>query len=114
MAKQEVAARLKDSKDITKVQYDFGATLDESRKIFGDDVIFSRAKAALVIDLQALVRRMIKAKKTPAEITTAVAAWKPDVKTVVKKSASEKVQGEITKLSADERKALLKQLQAMG
>jgi hypothetical protein len=113
MAKQDVASKLKDSKDVIKVQYDFGDNLAESVKLFGEEVVHSRAKAALVIDLQALVRRMIKAGKKSDEITAAVAKWKPDTRVVVHKTAAEKVQEGVKQLTKEERLALLKQLQAI-
>jgi hypothetical protein len=112
MAKQKVVAQLSDKKNPVTVEFDFGDSLESARKLFGDEVIWSRAKSALTIDLQALIRRMIKAGKTAAEIHTAVAAWKPDVKTLVKKSASEKISDLASQLTPEERKALLKQLQS--
>lgn len=80
-------------------------------KAFGAEVVFNAAKSAIVISAQAFMRRHIEkgadAKKVQEELTK----WKPDVRSVVKQSAFEKVTSNIGKLSPEERKALLAELQ---
>lgn len=108
----KVTAKLADGKRVVEVDYEFGANLQAQRTLFGDEVIFNRAHAALVIDLQALIRRMIKADKKDPEIKDAVAKWKPDVKSVIRKSAAEKVTDLFGQLTPEQKKALLAQLKA--
>lgn len=99
-------------------------TMKELVATFGEDVVAGAAIDALVINVQALMRRMMVPKfdkagkkigeaSTQAEIEAAVKAWKPDVRTVVRQTAFEKASSSLDKLTADERKALLAKLQAL-
>lgn len=117
------ASKGKDGKDIpaqpakpestTKAQFNMPADLDSAVKAFGGPVVYAAAKGAIVISIQALMRRMLDAGKSLVEIQKAVAEFKPDVRNVVKQSAFEKATGAIKGLSADERVKLLKELQAL-
>lgn len=115
----EVTARKTVEKDGKKVPGD-GVTvnvnipsgLDAKVELFGADVVDAAAEDSLVITVQALMRRMLAKGKTQEEIQTAVDAWKPDVRTLVKQSAFEKASKAIGSLTAEERKALLEKLQA--
>ena len=106
------------------VEANIPATLAEKVKLFGEDVVNASAEDSLIINVQALVRRMIAPKtdksgkvtaqgKTAAEVQAAVTAWKPDVRTLVRQSAFEKASSSLDKLTPDERKALLAKLQAL-
>ena len=95
-----------------EVEYAIGNTLPELAKQFGDEVVANAAKGAIIIALQAFVRRHIEKGTAPAEIQKEVTAWKPDVRTVNKQSAFEKASGALDKLTPEERKALLAKLQA--
>lgn len=97
-------------------------TLPELVKLYGEDVVAGAAIDALVISAQALMRRMMVPKydkegkqtaaaSSAAEIQAAVAAWRPDVKTVVRQTAFERATSSIDKLTPEERKALLAKLQ---
>jgi hypothetical protein len=107
----EISAKTKDKPVPVKVQYAIPDNLEGMRKAFGDDVTFAAAKGAVVISLQAFMRRHIDKGSTPAVIQQEVAKWKPDVRSVVKQSAFEKVSSNITKLTPEERKRLLAELQ---
>lgn len=117
------ASKGKDGKDIPATPatpelnavatFDMPADLAGMTKAWGDAVVYAAAKNAVVISIQASMRRLMEAKKTPAEISAAVKAFKPDVRNVVKQSAFEKATGAIKSLSAEERANLLKQLTAM-
>lgn len=111
----EVSAKTKEKPTPVKVEYKLldAKTIDEMRKNFGDEVVFKAAQDAITISLQAFMRRHIDKGTSAAEIQTAVNGWKPDVRSVVKASAFEKASGALSKLSAEERAALLKQLQGM-
>lgn len=97
---------------VVTVEYNVPETLPELAKVFGDDVVASAARGAIIISLQAFIRRHIEKGTKSEEIQKEVNSWKPDVRTVVKQSAFEKATSALDKLSPDERKALLAKLQA--
>lgn len=111
----EVSAKTKEKPNPVKVQYKLldAKNLAETVKAFGEEVVFKAAQGAIIISLQAFIRRHIDKGANPADIQKAVDAWKPDVRSVVKASAFEKASSALGKLSAEERAALLKQLQGM-
>jgi len=103
------------------VSFDFGDNLNEAQEKFGDDVVFSRFVAAATVDIQALIRRHLKAPtdkdgnstgepKTEAEIQAIVADYKPGTSTRVRVSAAEKANRAIEALSPEEKAALLESL----
>ena len=98
---------------VASAQFNLPGDLAGLQKAYGDPVVYAHAKGSIIISLQAAMRRMIEAGKSAGDIQTAVAAFKPDVRTAVKQSAFEKATGAIKSLSAEERSNLLKQLQAM-
>ncbi len=108
----KVSAKTKDKQPVT-IEYDLPEHLEGLRKHFGDEVVNAAAKGAIVISLQAYIRRLIEKGKNHAEIQAECKVWKPDTRTVVKQTAFEKATGAVTKLSPEERKQLLAQLQAM-
>lgn len=110
MSAKEINAQLKDGTRVVKVTYDFGDNLQDAVAKFGEEVVFSRFESAAVIDAQALIRRGIKAEKTDEEIASTLAAWKPGVKQVVRKSASEKIKDAFSGLTAEQKKEMLKAL----
>ena len=83
-------------------------------KAFGEDVVASAAKGAIVISLQAFIRRHIDKGSDSATIQTAVAQWKPDSRTIIKQTAFERASGAIDKLTPEERKALIAKLSGAG
>lgn len=94
-----------------KVQYDIPEDLAGLQKRFGDAVVAAHAHGSIVISLQAMLRRHLEKGTKPEDLTKAVAAWKPDVRTAgPKQSAFEKVSSNLDKLSPEERKALLAKL----
>lgn len=95
------------------VNYDIPADLPGMTKAFGDAVVYAAAKGAIIIGLQAFIRRHIDKGTAPADIQKEVTAWKPDVRSVVKQTAFEKANSAIKGLSAEERAKLLKDLQGM-
>lgn len=111
----EVQARTKEKPTPVKVAYpllDTKSTADLVKN-FGEEVVFNAAKSAVVISLQAFIRRHIDKGTATPEIQKAVSAWKPDVRSMVKMSAFEKATASVKSLSETERKALLAQLTAM-
>lgn len=102
----KVEAKLTDGEPVA-VDYDFGDNLAQAVELFGEEVVFTRYKAAAVIDLQALMRNMIRAQKTEDEIGEAVSEWKPGVRQLKGKSKEERARELLGKLSAEERAAIL-------
>lgn len=111
MSNMKIEAKLTDSEPVS-VEYDFGDTLAEAVEKFGEEVVFTRYKAAAVIDLQALMRNMIRAQKSEDEIREAVSEWKPGVRQLKGKSKEERARELLGKLSAEERAAILAEFQS--
>lgn len=118
MANQKVGATAKiknEAGEVTgeksvEVDYDFGDNLADATKKFGEDVVFSNFKQSAVIGLQGVLRRAIQGGNDAQEAAT---KWVPGMKTVTRKSASEKVKDAFGSMSEEERKELLKQLKTM-
>lgn len=79
-------------------------------KAFGAEVVFNAAKSAIVISAQAFMRRHIEKGADAKKVQEELSKWKPDVRSVVKMTAFEKVTSNIGKLTPEERKALLAEL----
>lgn len=92
------------------VEFDTGANLTEAVELFGDEVVFNRFRAGLIIDVQANIRRMLALDnpKSSDEIQEAISDWMPGVKSKGK-SKAEKANEAISKLSTQERAALFAQ-----
>ena len=82
--------------------YEFGADMAASAKMFGDKVIYNAFMAKVVIDLQNLIRNAIKAGKKPEEIEALVKAWKPGVKVSRGKSKYEKTLAAVGDLTPEQ------------
>ena len=115
MEKVTVGAKLSNMEEPVKVQIDLPQTVTEAiefhngQGLNGEDIVFSRYMASLIIDLQAYMRGAIKANKTPEEIQALVDAWKPGTK-AKGKSPAEKMRDLFGKLSAEEREEVLAEL----
>lgn len=111
----QVTAKLKDSETSATVEYDFGADLESMVAKFGAEIVFQKAEDALVIDVQSMVRRNLRGTdkvpaKTEAEIQAIVDAWVPGVG-VSRKSNVDKAAALISDMTAEQKAALLAQLQ---
>lgn len=120
----KISARTKGHPTPVAVECNIPGSLADKVKLFGEDVVNASAEDSLIITVQALMRRLMEPTKskdgkvtreaqTPTQIQAAVAAWKPDVRSVVRQSAFEKASSSLDKLSPEERKALLAKLQAI-
>lgn len=124
MSLQEVSAKV--TKDSPRAGIDFVAKLDLPDSIEealareqlpdGDEnkwpvgTVYSRFMASIIIDVQAFMRSQItKDNATPESVAEAVAKWKPGLK-ARGKSPIEKIQDLLSRLSEDERAALLADL----
>lgn len=114
MTVQKISAKngTEETSPSAEVTYDFGDNLEEAVALFGADVVFSRFKAAAIVDLQALIRRHLDGEtpKSEAEIQALVDEWKPGVTTRKRKSTKEKAEELLSGLSEDDRKKLLESL----
>lgn len=109
----KVSAKTKEKPGPVAVEYDIPETLPGLVGSFGEDVVAKAAQGAIVISLQAFMRRHIE-KNTPlADLQKEVAAWRPDIRSVTRQSAFEKATSSLDKLTPEERKALLQKLQSM-
>ncbi len=78
---------------------------------FTEKVVVAHVKSSITVALQGLIRGLLKAKKSPAEIKKAVEEWKPGMRTPGK-SRLEKAEDLLGAMTPEERKALLKKLQS--
>lgn len=108
----KVSAKTKARPEPVTVEYNIPDKLVDQAKLFGEDVVATAAKGAIVISLQAFIRRHIEKGTAFAELQKEVTAWKPDVRTITKQTAFEKAASSLEKLTPEERKALLAKLQA--
>jgi len=106
----KVSAKTKAKPTPVEVEVSLPNNLAEMQKAYGDELVYNAAKGAVVISLQAFMRRHIEKGSDQKTIQEAVKTWKPDTRTMVKMSAFEKVTSNIDKLSPEERKALLAKL----
>ena len=97
------------------VTKEFGENIKELSDQFGADVVFAHAKASMVVALQGFLRSKMTSTKAPVtdqkELQKLVNDWKPSLRTPGK-PAAEKVKEQFTKMSPEERKALLAALRA--
>jgi hypothetical protein len=92
--------------------YNMPENLAEAGSVWTDAVVFSKARQSVVIDLQALMRRLIAKQTSPGDIQTAVNAYIPTAAgEVVRRTAEERVKEDIVRLSPEAKAALIKQLQ---
>lgn len=123
-----VSAKLSDNDKVISIEYNFGASLAEMSELFGEEVVYNKAMDAMIIDAQAKLRRhlrasfegknakgeVIKAIPLPKDLQELFADWKPSAGRTERKSAAEKVQTLVGKLTDEERKALIARLKAEG
>lgn len=109
----KISAKTKEKPDPVTVEYDLPEKLPDLVDNFGEDVVAKAAQGAIVISLQAFMRRHIDKNTPHAELQKEVSGWRPDVRSVTKLSAFERATSSLDKLTPEERKALLHKLQAM-
>lgn len=91
-----------------------GTTIDLVER-FGDEAIASRAKAKLVIDAQAIARRMLDENKTDEEVLEFMKDWKPGVSTrkpADPEKRAARMVSDYEKLSAEDQAAFIADLQS--
>ena len=91
------------------VKFNLPANVEEATERFGDDVVFSRFKQSLVIDLQSFMRSHIKKDGATSEkIQLAVDEWTPGTRKPAK-PLSERLADIMKKLTPDERREFLEE-----
>ena len=110
MSMQEVVARVTSGPRADRqftVKFDLPETISEALGRWPEEVVYSRFKASLVIDLQAFIRAQIsKEDFDPSTLQQKVDEWKPEVR-AKGQTLSEKVQDMLSKLSPEDRANLL-------
>lgn len=108
----KISAKTKENPNAVEVEFDLpeGQALVDK---YGVELVANKAHGALVIDIQAAMRRLIGAGKSQAEIQEAISAWSPGQRSpAVKQSPFQKALGALGSLSAEEKKELLAKLRA--
>ena len=111
MAKSEqISAKVTGGETVT-VENEMPENIEQAVEEYGDEIVFSRFRASLVIDIQAFMRSYLKGEdpKTQDEIQTLVDDWRPGVK-ARGKSPTEKAKDLFSKLSAEQKAELLAEL----
>ena len=121
MSVQKISARAgkEENSPSVEVEYDFGDNMAEAAEKFGDDVVYTRFKAAATIDIQAIIRRHLTATdkdgkpvpKTSEQIQEIVKAWVPGVSQRVRKTDKQKAAELLGKLDPAALAELLASLQ---
>ena len=107
----EVSAKTKDHPETVTVNYEIPEDLAGLVEKFGEETVASNARGAVIISLQAFIRRHID--KPQEELQELASAWRPDTRMpAVKKSAFERATSALGSLSAEEKAELLRKLQA--
>jgi len=107
----KASKKIGDEELATEVQYDFGGNAAAAIEKFGEEVVYSNFVRASVITAQAAMRRMLETGKTEEEIQSAMQQWKPGVQLERTVDPVASVLSRFGSMSAEEQKALIKQLQ---
>lgn len=100
-------------KDGTPVEFDYPIydTVEENIKAYGADIVNSRFRAALVVDVQNIARNLLGKGKTHDEIRTELGKWKPGLKAVGKTKFEKAIEG-ISSFTPEQLAALLAAVQS--
>ena len=100
----------KSGKEMT-VEWSAPANLDDAVKLYGKEVVFNQAIAALRVAIQGIVRNAMGSEepKTQKQIQQLVTEYKPGIR-VRGKSPQEKIAETYAKMSKEEKAALIKRL----
>ena len=97
-----------------ELEYDFGATIEESVEKFGEDVVHGYFLKGIKVGLQAYIRRMLKEDKSDDEILASLDSWTPGVRAprVAGAGSTKKLLTQFAKMSPEKQAELLASLQA--
>jgi hypothetical protein len=68
------------NKGSASIDYDIGGNLGEALKLFGEPEVYATYARAMIIAVQARMRRLVKEKYSEQEIQTLMTSWKPGTK----------------------------------
>ena len=104
----EVSAKKGDGTPIS-VTKEFGEDLGEMVELFGDSVVYDKAKSAMVVALQGLIRT--HESKSPKEVQAIVDGWSPGTRRQGK-SKVEKLREAFADLDPEQRKEMLAEMKS--
>lgn len=107
----EITAQTADGAVQIKFDYEFGETLEDAVKLFGEKVVHSYVIRSLTIAAQGAARGMMKSGKSKEEILAAMATWKPGEPRQTT-SPEEKIRSLVNKMSPEDRARLAAELRA--
>jgi hypothetical protein len=112
MALEEVTAKVTAgdrADEVFAVKYDLPATIEEAKQKYGEEVVYSRFRQSLVIDLQSFMRTHIKKDgATPGTVQEAVDQWAPGVRQAAK-PLTERIADLMKRMTPDERREFLEE-----
>ena len=88
------------------IDYEFGATLSDAVKMFGEAVVLDKFRQKAVSEVRGIAQVAIAAGKNPDQVRKQVATWKPHVGRQ-KLTAAEKYERLFGKLDAKEQAEVL-------
>jgi len=99
------------------IEYDFGENLQECVAKFGEEVVFTNARARMIIACQNAVRGFLskegEAAMSDEDVAAKAAEWIPGVAVVrEKKSAADKALDDFETMTDEERADYMKKLRA--
>ncbi len=92
-----------------EIEKDFGENLDDMIELYGDSVVFDKARSAMVVALQGVIRT--HEGKSAKQIQDIADAWQPGTRKAGK-SKAEKIRDAFKDLDAEQRAEILKDLKA--
>lgn len=92
------------------VEYEFGESLPDMRKLFDDKIIHSHARQSMTISLQALMRASAAKGDSEAETRKKASEWKPTL-SAPRKSKVERGLELVSGMSSEDKAAFLASLQ---
>lgn len=106
----DVTAKRKSGGSV-KATYNFGTTLADLVKQFGEPVVYNHAMGAFKVAFQGWLRGQMDQKKTQEQIDTSAKDWKPGQR---KQGLSpvEKLRKQMADMSPEDRAALLKEFKS--
>jgi len=105
----EMTAKNGNESKAATIKVNVPENLDELGQHFGPDVVYSHARRSIIIAMQTSIRGMLEAGKSVDEIQSTMQDWKPGLKRPAK-TAMDRVREEISRMSPEDKKRILKEL----
>ena len=111
-----VSAKAPDKESGTSVEgsatINWGEIPEETVELYGGEAVDSNALASAVVTIQGGIRRMLRAKKTPAEIQASFDGWKLGVAIARVSDPTAAILAKWPTMSEEERAAFIKDLKS--